>query len=224
MAAPGSSPVATPPLAPGAYENAGALHAPGPGTARPQFLRRRTRLQPDLRPLRRSRGHIRHERRGAFLRGELRAALRAFHARAFRPDPLQLFGAAVRDGARRPRRRRPGRHPVAQLGTGENYLYPMNGTPILSAEGYLRTVPDPSWRIAGLGDFNGDGKADILWRNSGTGENYVYLMNGTLDRRRGLLRTVADQTGRSPASATSTATARATSSGATPRPARTTCT
>jgi len=36
-----------------------------------------------------------------------------------------------------------------------------------------------------VGDFNGDGRADILWRNSSTGENYVWLMNGTHDHRRG---------------------------------------
>ena len=29
-----------------------------------------------------------------------------------------------------------------------------------------------------LADFNGDGKSDILWRNSSTGENYIALMDG----------------------------------------------
>ena len=38
--------------------------------------------------------------------------------------------------------------------------------------------------IASLGsslrcDFNGDGKTDILWRNESTGQNVVWLMNGT---------------------------------------------
>jgi hypothetical protein len=28
-------------------------------------------------------------------------------------------------------------------------------------------------------DFNGDGKADILWQNSSTGERLIWLMNGT---------------------------------------------
>jgi len=77
--------------------------------------------------------------------------------------------------------------------TGENYLYPMNGTQILAGEGYLRTVADLNWKIAGIGDFDGDGKADILWRNTSTGQNYIYLMSGTAILAEGYLRTVADQ-------------------------------
>jgi hypothetical protein len=76
--------------------------------------------------------------------------------------------------------------------TGENYLYPMNGATILGGEGYLRTVADLSWRITGYGDFNGDGRADVLWRNAVTGENYVYFMDGTTIAGEGYLRTVAD--------------------------------
>jgi FG-GAP repeat. len=29
-----------------------------------------------------------------------------------------------------------------------------------------------------LGDYDGDGKSDILWRNTIAGDVYVYLMNG----------------------------------------------
>src|SRR6266850_1558315 len=76
--------------------------------------------------------------------------------------------------------------------TGENYLYPMNGTAILAGEGYVRTVADSSWKIIGYGDFNGDGRADILWRNNTSGQNYVYVMNGTSIASEGYLRTVAD--------------------------------
>ena len=78
--------------------------------------------------------------------------------------------------------------------TGENYLYPMNGTAILGSEGYLRTVADLNWQIAGIGDFDGDGKADVLWRNSATGQNYIYFMDGTtIKPTEGYIRTVADQ-------------------------------
>jgi len=58
----------------------------------------------------------------------------------------------------------------------------------------ISPVPDPAWIIAGIGDFDGDGKADILWRHASTGQNYVYLMDGTtIKATEGYLRTVADQ-------------------------------
>jgi len=77
--------------------------------------------------------------------------------------------------------------------TGENYLYPMSGTTILGAEGYLRTVPEQNWNVQATGDYDGDGKADILWRNSSSGENYVYFMDGTtIKPTEGYIRTVAE--------------------------------
>jgi hypothetical protein len=63
--------------------------------------------------------------------------------------------------------------------TGENYLFPMNGTAVLAGEGAIRAMPSVNWNVAAVGDFNGDGKADILWRNTVTGDNYLYPMNGT---------------------------------------------
>src|SRR5690348_17871971 len=56
-------------------------------------------------------------------------------------------------------------------------IYLMNGVTI-SSSATLATVADPSWSIAGVGDFDGDGKSDILWRNSATGENAIWFMNG----------------------------------------------
>ena len=35
------------------------------------------------------------------------------------------------------------------------------------------------WTIAGVGDFDGNGKADILWRNTTSGAVAIWLMNGT---------------------------------------------
>ena len=35
------------------------------------------------------------------------------------------------------------------------------------------------WMIPGIGDFNGDGKSDILWLNGTTGQALVWLINGT---------------------------------------------
>jgi hypothetical protein len=78
--------------------------------------------------------------------------------------------------------------------TGENYMYPMAGLTILPAEGYIRAVTDPSWRVATVGDYDGDGKSDILWRHALTGDNYLYPMDGkTIRPAEGYLRTVPDQ-------------------------------
>ena len=56
---------------------------------------------------------------------------------------------------------------------------------LVDASGY----PDPSldligtaaktWRIEGVGDFNGNGRADILWLNTLTREVAIWFMNGT---------------------------------------------
>src|SRR5260370_39406123 len=41
-------------------------------------------------------------------------------------------------------------------------------------------------------DFNGDCKSDILWRNSATGQDYLWLMNGLTIATGGFLTTVLD--------------------------------
>ena len=37
--------------------------------------------------------------------------------------------------------------------------------------------PGPSWHAIGSGDFNGDGRSDILWQND-SGEVVVWALNG----------------------------------------------
>ena len=65
------------------------------------------------------------------------------------------------------------------LSTGEDYIFVMDSTSLTERSGYTNSVSVPNWQIAGVGDYNGDGKADILWRNNSTGENYVFFMDNT---------------------------------------------
>ncbi|MGM4931730.1 FG-GAP-like repeat-containing protein [Tardiphaga sp. 619_E2_N8_5] len=52
-----------------------------------------------------------------------------------------------------------------------------NGTQITSGKG-LAAQMDSSWSIQGSGDFNGDGRADILWRHT-SGALAEWQMNGS---------------------------------------------
>jgi len=79
--------------------------------------------------------------------------------------------------------------------TGDVYVYLMNGlkSTTLTAGGYVTTIADQNWQIKAVGDFDGDGRADMLWRNSVTGDNFVYLMNGVAIAAQSYLNTVSDQ-------------------------------
>ena len=64
--------------------------------------------------------------------------------------------------------------------TGSLYLWYMNGVnrighTALSVSG----IPDTRWKVAGIGDFNGDKKPDIAWQHDGHGWLAVWLMDGT---------------------------------------------
>ncbi len=65
--------------------------------------------------------------------------------------------------------------------TGKLYYWLMNGTVYVSSD-YLFNgqAVDLNWKIVGIGDFNGDGKPDLIWQNQSTGKLYYWLMNGTV--------------------------------------------
>ena len=54
----------------------------------------------------------------------------------------------------------------------------MNGTTIIGDGSPGSATTD--WTIRRVADFSGDGKADILWRNSSSGQVYIWFMNGTV--------------------------------------------
>jgi hypothetical protein len=52
----------------------------------------------------------------------------------------------------------------------------MDGATIAST-GFPASV-SLAWEIRQVGDLNGDGKADLVWRNNSSGTVAVWLMNG----------------------------------------------
>jgi hypothetical protein len=63
--------------------------------------------------------------------------------------------------------------------TGDVAIWEMNGTTILNPSSAGVGNVATNWSAVGVGDFNGDGKADILWQNTSNGNLAIYLMNGT---------------------------------------------
>ncbi|UIE38299.1 FG-GAP-like repeat-containing protein [Leptodesmis sichuanensis] len=57
-------------------------------------------------------------------------------------------------------------------------LWFMNGTSAVSFQA-IDSMEDPNWLIEAVADFSGDGKPDLWYRNFATGENLIWLMNGT---------------------------------------------
>jgi ELWxxDGT repeat protein len=61
--------------------------------------------------------------------------------------------------------------------TGAIDIWQMNGAQVVDSS--LTSIPslDSSWTFNGIGDFNGDGKSDILWRKDSV-SMFVWQMNG----------------------------------------------
>jgi FG-GAP-like repeat len=59
-----------------------------------------------------------------------------------------------------------------------NSIWFMNGSTVTSAQ-MFQSAGDPHWVIETVGDNNGDGKGDLLWRNDVTGDCVFWYMNAT---------------------------------------------
>jgi hypothetical protein len=58
---------------------------------------------------------------------------------------------------------------------GSVIIWQMDGSQVASSQG-LGGVPTP-WQVEDTGDFNGDGKSDILWRHD-EGSIVIWQMEG----------------------------------------------
>ena len=63
--------------------------------------------------------------------------------------------------------------------SGQLYIWLMNGTTMSSGGSPGTVSPSSGWTFQGVGDFDGNGKSDILWWNSSLKQAYIWLMNGT---------------------------------------------
>lgn len=61
--------------------------------------------------------------------------------------------------------------------TGRTSVYIMDGKTVSSSGLTSLLAPVATWKIGGVGDFNGDGKADILWLNSDNTKGVLWRMS-----------------------------------------------
>src|SRR5690606_40334174 len=47
----------------------------------------------------------------------------------------------------------------------------------------VASVGNSIWQVAGLGDFNGDGKTDVLWHRRLSGESVIWLSGDSKTRQ-----------------------------------------
>jgi hypothetical protein len=62
---------------------------------------------------------------------------------------------------------------------GSNLVWYMDGA-MWAGNEWLPAVTDTNWKIEGTGDFDGDGKVDILWRDYSLGYNVIWYMDGAM--------------------------------------------
>jgi subtilisin-like proprotein convertase family protein len=67
------------------------------------------------------------------------------------------------------------------IAAGQIVVWFMNGTVLTSGTFTTPSTMSLAYRLVGVADFSAplDGKPDLVWRNPSTGDNLIWLMNGT---------------------------------------------
>jgi uncharacterized repeat protein (TIGR01451 family) len=71
--------------------------------------------------------------------------------------------------------------------SGDIAEWQLNAAGTAIAVGTVVSTPGSAWKVIASGDFNSDGKADLVLQNSSTGDVAEYLMNGTAITSAGLV-------------------------------------
>jgi hypothetical protein len=64
-----------------------------------------------------------------------------------------------------------------QSAAGTLGVWFMDGTAVRAVASFTAGMADGNWKIAGAGDLNGDGRADVMWQNHATGELAAWHMD-----------------------------------------------
>ncbi len=64
------------------------------------------------------------------------------------------------------------------VSTGAAAVWLLNGTLVAQTSAYGALDRNAGWAPVGIRDFNGDGRADLLWRNVITGELRIWMLSG----------------------------------------------
>ncbi|MFC5358798.1 FG-GAP-like repeat-containing protein, partial [Azospirillum himalayense] len=67
--------------------------------------------------------------------------------------------------------------------TGQLAMWRLDGFTIAQGSGAVGVSPGTEWTVQATGDFDGDGKADLFYRNTRTGDVGLWMMDGTQLRR-----------------------------------------
>lgn len=65
--------------------------------------------------------------------------------------------------------------------SGDLAVWHLNGATVAWARSLATPKTSPEWKLSGSGDFNRDGKPDLVWHNQQSGQVAFWLMNGVFN-------------------------------------------